>query len=89
MIVTSVCLLCIAAVAVLGYVIIYRLWLCPVARFPGPWLAKVSFAYEGWYDVALKGRYTWRIRELHGKYGMWMSCHRAKPPQESAIADCA
>lgn len=54
----------------LSYVIVYRLWLSPVAKFPGPWVAKISFAYEGWYDIALKGKYTWKIRELHEKYGM-------------------
>jgi len=56
-----------------GYVtaiVVYRLWLCPVAKFPGPWLAKVTFGYEGWYDVVRQGRYTWKIRDLHEKYGM-------------------
>lgn len=50
-------------------IVVYRLWLCPVAKFPGPWLAKVTFWYEGWYDIVKQGRYTWKIKELHEKYG--------------------
>ena len=56
-----------------GYIaaiVVYRLWLCPVAKFPGPWLAKVTFWYEGWYDIVRQGRYTWKIMELHEKYGV-------------------
>jgi len=51
-------------------IVVHRLWLCPIAKFPGPWLAKVTFWYEGWYDVVKQGRYTWKIKELHEKYGM-------------------
>lgn len=48
---------------------IYRLYLTPSAKFPGPRLAALTFLYEGYYDVWCKGRYTWKIRELHEEYG--------------------
>ncbi|KAF2689563.1 cytochrome P450 [Lentithecium fluviatile CBS 122367] len=48
---------------------VYRLYLSPIAKFPGPKLAALTFWYEFYYDVLLKGRYTWKIKELHAKYG--------------------
>jgi hypothetical protein len=48
---------------------LYRLVLSPIADFPGPRLAALSFWYEFYYDVILQGRYTWKIKELHERYG--------------------
>ena len=48
---------------------IYRLYFHPLARFPGPKLAALSQWYEFYYDVVLKGRYIFKIKELHEKYG--------------------
>jgi hypothetical protein len=48
---------------------VYRLYLSPVAKFPGPKLAALTFWYEFYYDVIKRGRYTWKIKELHEKYG--------------------
>lgn len=56
-----------------AYGIVSRLVLSPIAKFPGPKLAALSFWYEFYYDVIQGGRYTWKIRELHDKYGR--SCH--------------
>ncbi|KAF2093633.1 putative P450 monooxygenase [Rhizodiscina lignyota] len=47
----------------------YRLYLHPLAKFPGPRLAAVTLWYEFYYDVVLRGRYTWKIDELHNEYG--------------------
>ncbi|KAH8901260.1 cytochrome P450 [Thozetella sp. PMI_491] len=47
----------------------YRLFLHPLARFPGPKLAAATRWYEGYYDVVLNGQYTFKIGELHRKYG--------------------
>ena len=51
------------------YGAIYRLYLSPVASFPGPKLAALTFGYEFYYDVIKGGRYTWKISELHKQYG--------------------
>jgi hypothetical protein len=48
---------------------IYRLYFSPLSKFPGPRLAALTLWYEFYYDVIKEGRYTWKIRELHGKYG--------------------
>lgn len=50
-------------------VIIYRLLLHPLARFPGPRLAAITRYYEGYYDVVQNGQYTFRIAEMHKQYG--------------------
>ncbi|RYP40757.1 hypothetical protein DL767_001475 [Monosporascus sp. MG133] len=47
----------------------YRLFLHPLARFPGPKLAAVSRWYEGYYDVVRNGQYTFKIADLHRRYG--------------------
>ena len=51
------------------YGAIKRLYLSPISHVPGPKLAVLSFWYEFYYDVILKGRYTWKIAELHKQYG--------------------
>jgi hypothetical protein len=64
-IVLSTLLYCIAGV-------IYRLYLSPLAKFPGPKLAAATLWYEAYYDVVKKGQYTFKIKELHKKYGECM-----------------
>ena len=51
------------------YGIISRLYLSPIAKFPGPRLAAISLWYEFYHDVMKRGRYTWKIGELHKQYG--------------------
>lgn len=60
------------ATSLLLYIVIgavYRLYLSPIAKFPGPKLAALTLWYEFYYDVVKRGRYTWKIREMHEKYG--------------------
>lgn len=47
----------------------YRLYLSPLAKFPGPTLAALTLWYEFYYDVVKGGKYTWKIGELHEQYG--------------------
>ncbi|KAL8851803.1 MAG: hypothetical protein Q9221_003317 [Calogaya cf. arnoldii] len=49
--------------------VIYRLYFSPLAKFPGPKLAAATLWYEYYYDVVQRGRYTWKIAELHAQYG--------------------
>jgi hypothetical protein len=58
-----------AVFAYYGTLTFYRLFLHPLARFPGPRLAAVSRWYEGYYDVVLGGQYTPKIAKLHKIYG--------------------
>ena len=51
----------------------YRLYLSPIAKFPGPTLAALTLWYEFYYDVIKRGRYTWKIAELHERYGSLLS----------------
>ncbi|KAL2180582.1 cytochrome P450 [Thermothelomyces heterothallicus CBS 202.75] len=51
-----------------GTLVFYRLFLHPLARFPGPKLAAISRWYEGYYDFYLGGQYTLKIRDLHRQY---------------------
>lgn len=60
------------AIYLLGLAI-YRLYLTPSAKFPGPRLAALCYWYEFYYDVwPHEGQYTWKIRDLHEKYGSFV-----------------
>lgn len=48
----------------------YRLYLSPIAKFPGPKFAALTFWYEFYYDVYKRGKYTWKLKELHEEYGV-------------------
>ncbi|MCJ1381084.1 hypothetical protein MMC17_004193 [Xylographa soralifera] len=61
-----------ALVALTFYILvggIYRLLFSPIASFPGPKLAALTLWYEFYYDVVLRGQYTFHIRDLHRQYG--------------------
>lgn len=51
------------------YGAIWRLYFSPLAAFPGPRLAALTFWNEFYYDVVLKGQYTWKILDYHHQYG--------------------
>jgi hypothetical protein len=49
--------------------VVYRVFLHPLAKFPGPKLAAATLWYEFYYDVVKRGQYTFKIKELHERYG--------------------
>ena len=51
------------------YGVVYRLYLTPIAHIPGPLLARLTFWNEFYYDVYLGGKYTFKLKEYHAKYG--------------------
>lgn len=48
---------------------VQRLWFSPIAHIPGPKLAALTQFYEFYYDIILGGQYTFKIIEMHKKYG--------------------
>ena len=50
--------------------IIYRLYFHPLANFPGPKLAAITWWYEIYYEIILRGQYTFKLGELHKEYGI-------------------
>ena len=54
---------------------VYRLHFSPIGKFPGPKLAALSRWYEFYYEVILRGQFTFHIAELHKKYG---KIHRSR-----------
>lgn len=49
--------------------VVYRLYFSPIAKIPGPKLAAATYLYEGYYDVVRRGKYTFKIGDLHAEYG--------------------
>jgi hypothetical protein len=60
----------------------YRLFLHPLARFPGPRLAALTLWYETYYDVVQNGQYIFRIVEMHKKYGKPLVLHVVRAKEE-------
>lgn len=59
------------AIVYMIYAVVYRLYFHPLARFPGPKLASITYWYEFYYDIIRRGQYTFKLRELHEKYGQF------------------
>jgi hypothetical protein len=59
----------VAAILYIVQTAVRRLYLSPLARFPGPKLAALSNWYEFYYDVMLHGQFTEHVQQLHKKYG--------------------
>lgn len=49
-----------------------RIFFHPLSKFPGPKLAAATFLYEAYFDVILSGQYTFKIDELHKRYGTFL-----------------
>jgi cytochrome P450 len=50
-------------------VIVYRLYLSPISKIPGPKLAAATWWFEYYYDIIHYGKYIFKIKELHREYG--------------------
>ena len=50
--------------------VIYRLYFHPLAKFPGPKYAAISCWHEFYYEVVKKGKFTFKVQELHKQYGL-------------------
>jgi hypothetical protein len=48
---------------------IYRVYLSPLSKIPGPKLAALTSWYEFYYDAVKGGQFTFHIQDLHRKYG--------------------
>lgn len=48
---------------------VYRLFLSPLAKFPGPRLAALTRKYESYYEAIENYEYLWKIKQMHQKYG--------------------
>ncbi|OQE24211.1 hypothetical protein PENFLA_c010G02605 [Penicillium flavigenum] len=48
---------------------IYRITFHPLAKFPGPFLCRISYIYQIYSEAYLNGRMLERLPDLHKKYG--------------------
>ena len=53
------------------YGLVYRLYLSPLAKFPGPKLAAATRWYEFYYDVVKSNRFSWQVQKMHDQYGKY------------------
>ncbi|KAL8715238.1 MAG: hypothetical protein Q9220_001196 [cf. Caloplaca sp. 1 TL-2023] len=47
----------------------YRLYLSPIAKFPGNKLTALTYWYECYYDLIKGGRFSARVTRMHDEYG--------------------
>lgn len=73
----DVCLLLgLGTIIYIASLVVYRLWLSPIASFPGPFWAKVTFWNEFYYEWIHAGQYFLRIEEMHQEYGTFVLLQR-------------
>jgi hypothetical protein len=63
----------VAAATLLLHVVasgIRRIWFNPLSRFPGPKFAALTLWNEFYWDVVKRGKFMWKIEEMHAKYGI-------------------
>ncbi|KAH6677138.1 putative cytochrome P450 [Halenospora varia] len=58
------------AICYAGCTIIYRLYIHPLAKVPGPKLAALTQGYEMYFDLIQPARFPWQLRKLHERYGL-------------------
>jgi hypothetical protein len=54
-------------------VILYRLYIHPLANFPGPWLAAITDYYAAYFDIWMAGGQVKQLEKLHSIYGEYAS----------------
>ena len=67
----------VALILFVSYVLtlaVYRLYISPLRKIPGPRLAALSKFYEAYYEILLKGRFSFKLDELHERYGETNLC---------------
>ncbi|KAF5862426.1 hypothetical protein ETB97_011700 [Aspergillus alliaceus] len=50
-------------------ILVYRCLFHPLVHIPGPTIARATYLYEWYYDLYLSGQYTFKLKELHKRYG--------------------
>lgn len=55
------------------HIAIHRLYFSPLAKFPGPKLAAITYWYEFYYDCIRHGQFSWEIQRMHDKHGLLFS----------------
>ncbi|KAL4797409.1 cytochrome P450 [Aspergillus venezuelensis] len=50
------------------WIVVYRLFFHPLAKVPGPLLARTTWLYSTWFNI-VRGRFYLHIQELHEQYG--------------------
>ena len=50
--------------------VLYRLYLSPLASIPGPKFAAATRWYEFYYDCVLPGKFFLEIERMHQSYGL-------------------
>ena len=56
--------------------IIYRLTFHPLARFPGPFLCRIGYFQQTYYEAILNGKFLERLPTYHRKYGEFQNMGR-------------
>jgi hypothetical protein len=60
--------------------VMYRLYLSPIAKFPGPKLAAATEWYEFYYQLVKDGQWGNAVAKMHEKYGKCLPDQKQDEP---------
>jgi len=66
---------------------LYRLYIHPLSKFPGPPLAAITHYYAAYYDLWKDGAQVSQLEELHKIYGEFKTHIRITPLNSRGIQD--
>ena len=72
---TTVLFIALFSISYFLYLVIWRLYFSPLAKYPGPKPAAATRWYEFYYDVVKRNRFSWEIQRMHDAYGQ---CYRVR-----------
>lgn len=62
--------LCLAGAYVIGLGV-YRVYLNPLSKVPGPKVAALTKFYEAYWEIWRQGKFSFKLDDLHERYGEW------------------
>lgn len=80
---TAMLVIIVASILNFIWLVIYRLYFSPLAKFPGPRLVAATSWVEFYHNYWRRGQYIYEVEKMHDKYGIYISYTPVQPRRVS------